>query len=192
MKCLSWICVGLVVAMSGCTRTQKPVEQPSEPAPTATGLDRTELGRKADQIAALVQRLPGQNSGENLALTADFFNDMVGILPHLTPHHDGAYQQRILILQISAQKLQTGAEFHAEPTINEGMRAACTSLEAVANERFDQAPEIGAAIDSAGKRVDQMNTTSGASHRLVASQAARELSRAMNLMVEAIEKPADK
>jgi hypothetical protein len=185
---------GLLVV--GCAPKQESSLQPppAEPNPqpeiTADVRNRVaELVRWSDEYAAGALRLPGRNEQEDRQQVAGQFELLSQILPALNgPEMTGDFRQALRIVESTRAQLAGGSmELSAEPTIDTGLRAAQRALAIVARRQFSDQAEVGQALDAMGQRLQELDTTAGPLHRLVAGQAFRSSADAVGQMVNALD-----
>lgn len=186
---LAIICMALVVG--GCARTRQSAAenatQANAPtsAPVSAEQRQSELEQHVDRLTALGKQLPGPNAEQHRVLMIEALAELQATLPLIRPGgaSDGAFDQQLDILAQARQRLGSAApQVSPEPTLNAALAAADRALSRIAAERHDANAEITAALESAGRHIDELDTVHGALHRLVVAQTVRDMSHAIELM----------
>ena len=69
-----------------------------------------------------------------------------------------------------------------EPTVDTALRAAHRALESINQRAFTQNPEIAKSLDAMRAKVQELDGTSDAIHRLVAAEAVQASAQAITQM----------
>ncbi|MEZ0263413.1 MAG: hypothetical protein ACAI43_01705, partial [Phycisphaerae bacterium] len=181
---------------AGCAKTQTTLPPPPPPA-AATQPSLTEsvtarvseLTARAAEYATVTKSLPARNAEEDQAATAQAFGLLAQIVPLLAgPEMPGDLAQQLRIIDATRGQLAGGSSALAvEPTTDAGLRAAYRALTVISQRSFGESEEIKKTLDTMRQRVDDLDTASGAIHRLVAAQVLQASSEATTQMAGIME-----
>ncbi len=147
-----------------------------------------ELAARADEYAAGANKLPGRNAQEDRAQTTQQFALLAQILPMLNgPDMTGDFRQQLRIIESTRSQLANGSQdLSVEPTIDTGLRAAHRALASINQRSFTETSDIGKQLDAMHAKVEELDGTADATHRLIASQAFRNSAQAISQMASAL------
>jgi len=171
--------------------TLKPPPSEPNPEPQVAGDARQrvgELAKAAKEYADGAAKLPGNDVAEGRAQLSQQFALLAQILPMLNgPDMSGDLQQQLRIIE-SSRGLIAGAskDLSIEPTVDTGLRAAHRALGSIAMRAFGDTPDVAKALDAMRMKVQELDGTSDAIHRLVAAQAVQASAQAITKMSDAL------
>jgi hypothetical protein len=181
-----------VIGCAGKTQTTlKPAPPDANPEPQlATDVHERvkELSTRAQEYAAGCNKLPGQNAQQDRAQTTQQFALLAQILPILNgPDMSGDFRQQLRIIESTRAQLASGTQDLAvEPTVDTGLRAAHRALAGINQRSFTDNPDIAKSLDAMNAKVQELDGTADAIHRLIASQAFRHSAQAITQMSGAL------
>src|SRR4051794_40070498 len=187
--------VTALFAVTGCAgksqTTLKPAPPDANPEPQlATDVHERvkELSTRAQEYADGCNKLPGQNAQQDRAQTTQQFALLAQILPILNgPDMSGDFRQQLRIIESTRAQLASGTQDLAvEPTVDTGLRAAHRALAGINQRAFTETPDIARSLDAMNAKVQELDGTADAIHRLIASQAFRNSAQAITQMTSAL------
>jgi len=178
------------ILITGCAKTQTTLTPPPDHSTTQPSLASSitervkELQSRASEYATGAKTLPGRNEVEDRATTGQEFALLAQIIPLLAgPEISGDLAQQLRIIDATRNLLLNGSnELSVEPTTDAGLRAAYRALSSIGTRSFADAPDVTKSLDLMRTRVDDLDTASGALHRLVAGQVIQASSEAISQM----------
>jgi hypothetical protein len=185
----------LSVVVTGCaaknqtTLKSAPPDANPEPQLATDVHERVkELTTRAQEYAAGCEKLPGRNAQEDRAQTSHQFALLAQILPILNgPEMSGDFRQQLRIIDSSRAQLASGTQDLAvEPTVDTGLRAAQRALAGINQRAFTEMPDIAKSLDAMHAKVQELDGTADAIHRLIASQAFKSSAHVINQMTSAL------
>jgi len=187
--------LSVAVVFTGCAAknqtTLKPAPPDANPEPQlAIDVHERvkELTTRAQEYAAGCEKLPGRNAEEDRAQTTQQFALLAQILPILNgPEMSGDFRQQLRIIESSRSQLASGTQDLAvEPTVDTGLRAAHRALSGINQRAFTEMPDIAKTLDAMNAKVQELDGTADAIHRLIASQAFKSSAQVINQMTNAL------
>jgi hypothetical protein len=184
-----------VVVVTGCaaknqtTLKSAPPDANPEPQLATDVHERVkELTIRAQEYAAGCDKLPGRNAQEDRAQTTQQFALLAQILPILNgPDMSGDFRQQLRIIESSRAQLASGTQdLSIEPTVDTGLRAAHRALAGINQRAFTEVPDIAKSLDAMNAKVQELDGTADAIHRLIASQAFKISAQVINQMASAL------
>ena len=187
--------VAAVVLVVGCAQKQDRTRTDGtgatvQPDVTSDPAQRvSELRRRADELAAAAQRMPGRSASEDRALAAEAFDKAASALELLGgPNPGGAFRQQVRIIDNTRNFLRTGSESIAmEPSVDSGLRSVQGALVGVQQRLFPDDPEIQKRLDALAARVRELDTVRGPLHSLVTAQTFEAASQVVDAMAQQME-----
>jgi hypothetical protein len=171
----------------------RPVEEPQLAASEVAGRVH-DLQSRINALEADANQLPGQGANGQAAATSHrqlmqrCFADLEAVLPLIAGQNPSSeFRQGMRVLETSRQQLASGStELAAEPTIGQGLRAATRLLSTLNAFAFENDANIAKHLDALQQRLNQLDTTHGATSRVVASQAMRDTADVLQQMTNAL------
>ena len=181
--------------LTGCAAKTKTTLNPPPPEPNPEPQLATDARQRVQELAARAQgyeagaqKLPGRNAQEDRAQTTQQFALLAQILPMLNgPDMSGDFRQQLRIIESTRSQLASGSQdLSIEPTVDTGLRAAHRALASINQRSFTETPDIGKQLDAMHAKVEELDGTADATHRLVASQAFHSSAQAITGMAKAL------
>jgi hypothetical protein len=185
-----------VVTVTGCAAkketTLKPPPPDANPEPQlATDIHERvkELTARAKEYSDGCNKLPGRNAQDDRAQTTQQFALLAQILPILNgPDMSGDFRQQLRIIESTRAQLASGTQdLSIEPTVDTGLRAAHRALAGINQRAFTaDNPDIARSLDVMSAKVQELDGTADAIHRLIASQAFKNSAQTITQMSTAL------
>jgi len=174
-------------------KTQTTLNPPPEPNPqpqlATDARERVkELSSRAEEYVKNAGNLPGRNADEDRAQVTQQFALLAQILPMLNgPEMSGDFRQQLRIIDSTRSQLASASQdLSSEPTVDTGLRAAHHALESIDQRDFSATPQIAKSLDAMRAKVRELDSVTGAIHRLVAAQAFKSSAEAIDQMTKAL------
>ena len=183
------------ILLTGCAAkketTLKPPPPDGNPEPQlATDIHERvkELTARAKEYSDGTQKLPGRTAQDDRAQTTQQFALLAQILPMLNgPDMSGDFRQQLRIIESSRAQLASGTQDLAvEPTVDTGLRAAHRALAGINQRGFSDNPDIAKNLDALNAKIQELDGTADAIHRLIASQAFKDSAQVITQMSGAL------
>lgn len=185
----------LSVIVTGCAAkketTLKPPPPDANPEPQlATDIHERvkELTARAKEYSDGTNKLPGRNAPDDRTQTTQQFALLAQILPILNgPDMSGDFRQQLRIIESTRAQLASGTQdLSIEPTVDTGLRAAHRALAGINQRAFTDNPDIAKSLDAMNAKVQELDGTADAIHRLIASQAFKNSAQTITQMASAL------
>lgn len=188
MMRMRWLSAVLVmVGAAGCAK-KGPATQPGpvEPAVVST---RSELETKIRQFAGraaafsdTAEQLAGRGDQDHRMLVEQALTQLLEIMPMLADSQpDGGLRQRMQIIEASRDQLHNISDDQsAAPTVNTALRSAAGALQSIAGYGFADQVQVSEALRQLSGKIAELDTVTGAIHRLVTTQC-------LGLMAQAVQ-----
>jgi hypothetical protein len=199
-SCCTFAAVALLAGGCAAKKTStvgqqqpRPMEEPQLAASEVTGRVH-DLQSRVNALAADANQLPGQGANLQAAATSHrqlmqkCFAGVEAVLPLLAGQNPTSeFRQGMRVLESSRQQLASGSpELAAEPTIGQGLRATTRLLSNLNAFAFENDANVAKHLDTLQQRVNQLDTTRGATNRVVASEAMRDTANVLQQMTNAL------
>ena len=167
--------------IAGCAKRQSTMDKPAEMQPQGDEIDARlrQLAELTENLAAASEQLPGRSDDEHVRLMGEVFDNLSKSLPLLyTGDPSGMFRQTVMTLSSSRDALTSrGADTDAQPTIDQGLRAAVDGVEALAALPTYSGASATASVTAARAKLGELDTTRGPIHHLVAAQIVGQVNR---------------
>jgi hypothetical protein len=147
------------------------------------------LRERVAELTRISRRLPGDSTAHR-ELMAQAFDQMAQALPYLHPEgQNGAYRQRLRILETTRDRLQASSEGIVAPTIDSGLRAMYAALRDIAAQRFADDQTLQTMLEDLDSNLRDLDASRRTTHPYVASRAVGKIRDILSRMLGVLSQP---